>query len=295
MTGGDESEMSVTRFFTMCCMAVVVLGAVSVASARDIAEVYPLAGGETEIRFDNSCRVLYGSDNRMASVNQYCTASQVNAAIEAANLYFSEGFGSGTDVSTVTCESREGRRAYCSTSTSGGVRLVRQLSSSPCVEGRDWDHDDRGIWVDNGCRAVFEVRSGAALPISTLTCESRYGRRESCRADTSGGVRLSRRLSSAACEPGRGWGYDQTGIWVDNGCRAVFELRPGFSQPVATVTCESRYGRKSSCRAETAGGVRLARKLSSAACDPGRDWGYDNTSIWVDNGCRAVFEVGAAW
>ena len=29
---------------------------------------------------------------------------------------------------------------------------------------------------------------------------------------------------AATYEQGRGWGFDQLGIWVDNGCRAVFEI-----------------------------------------------------------------------
>lgn len=286
-----------TRGAMVCAVMLTIVAPGAVASARDIPEVLQVSGGATEVRFDNGCKVLYGPDRRMRGVNQYCAASQVNAAIEAANRHFGLGSGSGAgdDVASVTCESRDGRRAYCRASASGGVRLVRQLSSKPCAQNRDWGYDDQGVWVDNGCRAVFEVRSGAVLPATSVTCESRQGRRESCRADTSGGLRLTRRLSSTACDLGRSWGFDHTGVWVDGGCRAVFELRPGFPQAASTVTCESRHGRKNSCRAETSGGVRLARQLSSSACEQGRDWGYDQTGIWVDGGCRAVFEVGGAW
>ena len=276
----------------------VVIGSGTPAFARDIPEVFPLASGGAEVRFENGCKVLYGSDRRMSSVTPYCAASQVNAAIEAANRHFGGGFdpGSGADVSSVTCESLNGRRSFCRTMTAGGVRLVRQLSSAACTYSRDWGYDQQGIWVDNGCRAVFEVRAGSAVqPATAVTCESRYGRRESCRADTSGGVRLERRLSSAPCEVGRTWGFDHTAIWVENGCRAVFQLRPGFVQAASTLTCESQSGRKSFCRADAAGGVRLARKLSSASGEAGRDWGFDHTGLWVDNGCRAVFEIGGTW
>lgn len=203
-------------------VALTVVGLAATASARDIPEVVPLAGGGTEVRFDNSCVIVYGLDQRMLSVNQYCAASQVNAAIEAANRYFSGDLGPGA--TSVICESRDGRRAYCKANTAGGVQLVRRLSSAPCVSGRDWSFDQQGIWVDNGCRAVFEAGSTSTVPVTTVTCESRNNRRNSCQAATSGGVRLVRRLSSAACEQGRGWGFDEQGIWVDNGCRAVFEI-----------------------------------------------------------------------
>ena len=36
-----------------------------------------------------------------------------------------------------------------------GVQLVRQLSSSPCVQGRSWGYGRNGIWVAQGCRAEF--------------------------------------------------------------------------------------------------------------------------------------------
>jgi len=58
------------------------------------------------------------------------------------------------------------------------------------------------------------------------------------------------------------------------------------------VRCESRDYREQLCRAETSGGVRLARQLGDAACRQGRTWGTTRSGIWVSNGCRADFEVG---
>ena len=58
------------------------------------------------------------------------------------------------------------------------------------------------------------------------------------------------------------------------------------------VRCESRDYRQQLCRAETSGGVRLARQLGDAACRQGRTWGTTRSAIWVSNGCRADFEVG---
>lgn len=55
------------------------------------------------------------------------------------------------------CSSDDGRRTFCEADTRRGVRLVRQVSGSPCEEGRTWGYDRRGIWVDRGCRAEFEV------------------------------------------------------------------------------------------------------------------------------------------
>jgi Protein of unknown function (DUF3011) len=60
----------------------------------------------------------------------------------------------------LTCSSDNGQRVTCNANTRGGVRMVRQLSGSPCQEGATWGSDSRGIWVDRGCRAEFEILGG---------------------------------------------------------------------------------------------------------------------------------------
>ena len=65
----------------------------------------------------------------------------------------------GNDQATVLrCESNNNRSRECPVGQGGRARLVRQLSSSPCVEGRTWGQHERGIWVTGGCRAEFEVQ-----------------------------------------------------------------------------------------------------------------------------------------
>jgi hypothetical protein len=67
---------------------------------------------------------------------------------------------SGDNSYRVTCSSNDGRHEVCEADTRGGVRMIRQLSGSACEQGRTWGYDRRGIWVDRGCRAEFEVRNG---------------------------------------------------------------------------------------------------------------------------------------
>jgi Protein of unknown function (DUF3011) len=67
------------------------------------------------------------------------------------------GGGNGGRPMTVTCSSNNGKRNYCPTNVGGGVRLTNQRSGSPCVQGQTWGYDNRGIWVDRGCRADFTV------------------------------------------------------------------------------------------------------------------------------------------
>jgi len=60
---------------------------------------------------------------------------------------------------SITCSSNDGRRAYCQVDTRDAeVRMVRQISGSPCRQGETWGWDGRGIWVDRGCRAEFVVQ-----------------------------------------------------------------------------------------------------------------------------------------
>jgi hypothetical protein len=173
-------------------------------------------------------------------------------------------FAFGYVQSRITVESRDGRRnsrRFDNYSVSRGrdvrVRLVRRLSDAPCVEGRSWGYNQNEIWVDRGCRAEFEViasgrrdddwrnddrrndgrhdrRNGGRWGNGRwgdqngirreIRVESSNGRRGYVRVDTTGGVRLIRRLSDAPCVEGRTWGYDRDGIWTSRGCRAIFEV-----------------------------------------------------------------------
>lgn len=130
---------------------------------------------------------------------------------------------------TVVCASNSGNRVYCDADTRSGVVLSRQLSGSPCEQGRTWGFDNRGIWVDRGCRAEFVLNQrggyGQGQQVRTVVCASNNGERVYCDADTRGGdVQLVRQISGSRCRQGETWGWDRRGIWVDRGCRAEFTI-----------------------------------------------------------------------
>jgi len=60
-------------------------------------------------------------------------------------------------VRTFTCESNNGRQQVCGVDTRSGVRMVEQLSSNACVQGRTWGATRNAVWVTGGCRARFQV------------------------------------------------------------------------------------------------------------------------------------------
>jgi hypothetical protein len=127
----------------------------------------------------------------------------------------------------ITCASNNGERVYCSANTRFGVQLTRQISGSPCVQGRTWGFDDRGIWVDRGCRADFVLNPPRDDSPNRITCASNNGERVYCQVDTRGMmVRMVRQIGGAPCDQGRTWGWDRRGIWVDRSCRAEFVMVP---------------------------------------------------------------------
>ena len=60
----------------------------------------------------------------------------------------------------------------------------------------------------------------------------------------------------------------------------------------AIVTCASKPGERTQCAADTSKGVVLLRSTGEAPCLLGKTWGYDQTSVWVSDGCSAEFGTG---
>ena len=147
--------------------------------------------------------------------------------------------GNGNYGNVLRCDSNDNRTQRCAADTRGGVRMVRQVSKSACVQGRTWGSDRDGIWVSQGCRAEFEVGRGNggyggqygpgnghnAGYGQTLRCESVDSRQRRCNVNVNRGVQVIRQLSKTRCVQGQNWGWDRSGIWVTGGCRAEFSVR----------------------------------------------------------------------
>ncbi len=59
---------------------------------------------------------------------------------------------------TITCSSDDGEPPLLLGGHAGWRADDQSAQRSPCQQGYSWGYDQRGIWVDHGCRADFQVR-----------------------------------------------------------------------------------------------------------------------------------------
>jgi hypothetical protein len=69
-----------------------------------------------------------------------------------------------------------------------GVVLAKSTGESPCLLGKTWGYDDRGVWVADGCSGVFVV---AAQPAETT--EKQEGKKKGIEYIPNAGFRLFER------------------------------------------------------------------------------------------------------
>jgi hypothetical protein len=149
----------------------------------------------------------------------------------------------------VRCASGGYTYRMCQVDTGRGsqVQLVQQVSKTRCQEGRTWGWNRAGIWVDQGCEGVFRVsrrwqdggggpgpgngggdwRPGTGWDKSIrVQCASGGYTYNMCQVDTGRGsdVRIERQISKTRCIEGQSWGWNRAGIWVDQGCEAIFRV-----------------------------------------------------------------------
>ena len=129
----------------------------------------------------------------------------------------------------VECDSRNYQQQFCPAGRRvSRAWLVEQRSQAACIQGRTWGYQQDGIWVSGGCSGLFAVEGGGGPPpgpppINRVACESRDYQQAFCPA----GPRVARawvvdQRSQAPCINGQTWGFQGNGIWVTQGCSAVF-------------------------------------------------------------------------
>ena len=142
------------------------------------------------------------------------------------NLY---GFGWGgstpIDDFEFSCASVEGKYRECQLPVDGVARIVKRRSDAPCVEGSSWGQRGDRVWVDNGCRARFEVMrdAGSGGGGRTIECRSENGRYRECPPGRNYTARLERDYTGR-CREDSTWGNRDGVVWVTSGCQARFRL-----------------------------------------------------------------------
>jgi hypothetical protein len=176
---------------------------------------------------------------------------------------------------TITCESFKYRYQFCRVNTRGGVRLTRQISNTRCNEGETWGYDREGIWVDQGCAAEFSVRGGGGNQNNNNNNNISSGGGDNTAAIVGGALVIG---AIAAAIAGGSDGNSNNNSSSDGR---------------QTITCNSKDDQYTTCPINLSRGNRvvLDRQLSQAGCWEGDTWGYNRDEIWVDNGCRGLFEI----
>lgn len=138
---------------------------------------------------------------------------------------------------TVKCKSRGYGPASCliwsqpwTDRSSGHVARVEARNathSSPCEPGATFSWDDQQIYVNKGCGAEFQVFAARELSSTQAGCASSGYARQSCQVP---GFRIKKLVLATQkpgtdCSPGNyGFLPDTDTIWVDHGCKALFNL-----------------------------------------------------------------------
>ena len=97
----------------------------------------------------------WGSDSRGIWVDRGCSAEFLIA--DNGGTYRDRGPSQA--MRTIVCESSGSERSHCRADARFGVELTRQLSRTNCVLNRTWGADRNGVWVSNGCRAEFTLKT----------------------------------------------------------------------------------------------------------------------------------------
>jgi hypothetical protein len=208
----------------------------------------------------------------------------------------------------ITCGTTTGPRVKCLTGMKlRSVRLIRDLGAQrQCRQRTNWGFDQSTIWVDRGCQAEFEVVLSASPPTQPLPeantrrmpCGTISGAQMQCKTDGSAtNVVLIRDLGGRSeCRQSFNWGFTDSFIWTNRGCRAEFEVTYPSEQPADStrrITCGTPTGARVSCSASgRVSNVVLIRDLTwSRRCRQNSTWGFTESDIWADQGCKAEFEV----
>jgi hypothetical protein len=144
----NDNESASNNGKALAATAAVVLGAAAIAAAAHNSHKNDHGSYNNENYGYNNYNNNYNNQNNYQNYNNY------NNSYNGSN----NGYYGGYSDRSVTCESEHSDRKRCPASIGRGhVEVSRQLSKANCRFGSNWNYDKYGIYVWDGCRAVFSV------------------------------------------------------------------------------------------------------------------------------------------
>jgi len=196
--------------------------------------------------------------------------------VSGALSFISPQAQAGWGPATVNCYSDGGRRSHCPVPWRE-ARLARQDSRAPCVRGLSWGLDHGGIWVDDGCRGIFEDAAGYDDRSYRVDHYHHGDRDESWRR------------------------YDDRPRWTSDYPPHPIHPQPPIRSPHLAaarggdgriVSCDSNDNKRVFCRWPIGQGARLVEQTSRNDCVEGHSYGFAADGIWAAKGCRGKFNIG---
>jgi len=219
------------------------------------------------------------------------------------------------------CESIDMAKIYCLRIADNleAVKFQKQISNNTCTKDKSWGVDDTGLWVDKGCRATFQLNNITTYCASNNLVKSYCFFHDDNALESP--ITLVQKISQSACQKGRSWDVDKSGLWVDMGCRALFRNTNAKDEiylktkrllnaakkdeaprkvtteftPEGLLKCQSWQQELEYCilgdKNKLESSITLEKQISGSPCKKGQSWGVDKYGLWVDAGCRALFKL----
>lgn len=90
----------------------------------------------------------------------YSSGYEQGVAQRSRNISYHGGTGGYTPaarVNEVVCTSNNGKYTECALAGGGDIVMKQQLSKAACVKDQTWGETANGVYVKDGCRAIFET------------------------------------------------------------------------------------------------------------------------------------------
>lgn len=222
----------------------------------------------------------------------------MSASVEAQPYYNSQPY-------PVHCYSQDYRPNRCALGGQvANVVLMQQISNNkgPCIQGQTWGWDYNGIWVQNGCRGAFAVYPygyGGGHPgypgyPGNGPGNGGGGHGGGRGGDGRGGHGGGRGGDGRGGHGGGRGGDGRGGHGGGRGGHLLANEPMNAAGGVTLLTCLNENNETQNCDVDgVIQSVQLERQISDngKACVEGKTWGYDESKVWITDGCQAEFRV----